>query len=326
MSVINLYNEILTNYIYLYHLEKFCVLPSMPDSISDQMQSTFRSTTALSRSAPVQSYSNSGPRTITFTIILHRDIMEDLNTGVSNLKDNVLDISDKDYVDILLNYLQARALPKYNVYKTGSKVVDPPQVAVKMGNDIFIRGVISGSVGVTYEKPILDNGKYAKVTVTIPVTEVDPYDAPTVAMKGGFRGITSTFKNGIFKGEEDSLAYSAQEYVTQTTSSKTTTLNTIVDSLRDPNIGSILRNQYGSNALPQKKVPGNNSLTMIDTSKLPSNAWNTDSDPLNSNNNWLTLDKMIQDRVSTNKRDKNDNWGQDTSRLDVDTRGRKINW
>ena len=242
--------NVLENYIYLYHLDKFCVLPSMPDSISDSMTSTFSSQNALARSAPVQSYSNSGPRSITFTFDLHRDIMDDLNTGISNLKDNVVDFRDKDYVDVLLNYLQACALPRYNVYKTGSKAVDPPQVAIRMGNDIFIRGVVSGSIGVTYQKPILDNGKYAHVQVSIPVTEVDPYDAPTVAMVGGFRGITSTFKNGIYKDKSDTISYTGQEFTKNTQNSDKTTIN---------KAGST-GNTSTSTKLTQKKVPGNNSL------------------------------------------------------------------
>ena len=327
MSIVNLYNELLTNYIYLYHLDKFCILPTYPDSVTDQMSSKFSETSALARSAPVQSYIQSGPRTVTFSLDLHRDIMDDLNTGISNLKDNVVDIADKDYVDVLLNYLQACALPKYNVYKTGSKVVDPPQVAVKLGKDFFIRGVISSAISVTYKKPILDNGKYACANLSLTITEVDPYDAPTVAMVGGFRGVTATFKNGVFKGKEDSIAYSGQEYVTQNTTNNTTLINTMIDSLRDPNIGSLLRSQYGSNVLPQKKVPGHNELEIIDTSKLPSSAWNNSNDPItNQSNNWFTLDRMTQDRVAQNKRNQDDTWGQDTSRLDVDTRGRKINW
>ena len=199
--------RVLENYIYIYHLDKFCVLPTMPDSISDTMATRFEQASALSRSAPVQSYIQSGPRTVNFTLDLHRDIMEDLNTGVSNLKDNVVDFSDKDYIDVLLNYLQACAVPKYNIYKTGSKAVIPPQVAVRMGNDIFVRGIINSQIGVTYQKPILDNNKYAKVQVTFAVTEVDPYDAPTIRDLGGFRGITAMFKNGIYKDKEVSTTY-----------------------------------------------------------------------------------------------------------------------
>lgn len=215
---------ILDNFIYIYHLDKFCVLPTMPDTITDSMNSTFQSTNALSRSAPVWSYSNSGPRSISFNLDLHRDIMEDINEGVSNLKDNVIDFTDADYIDILLNYLQACSLPKYNVYKAGSKVVEPPQVAVKMGKDIFIRGIVNGGVSVAYKKPILDNDRYASAVVTFTVTEVDPYDAPTVAMSGGFRGVTATFKNGIYKDNSDTSSYAYQEYTTPSVTTGTTTI------------------------------------------------------------------------------------------------------
>ena len=71
---------------YFYHLEKFCVLPMYPDDINDNMDTSFSSTNALARSAPVFSYQHSGPRSITIDLKLHRDIMDGLNTGVSNLK------------------------------------------------------------------------------------------------------------------------------------------------------------------------------------------------------------------------------------------------
>ena len=45
--------KMIQNYIYFYHVEKFCVIPEYPDSISDSMSSTFAQTNALSRSAPV---------------------------------------------------------------------------------------------------------------------------------------------------------------------------------------------------------------------------------------------------------------------------------
>lgn len=252
------------NFIYFYHLDKFCILPSTPDTITDSMTSTYRDTNALARSAPVQSYIQSGPRTITFNISLHRDIMEDLNTDVSNLKDNVVDFADEDYVDVLINYLQARALPKYNVYKVGSKVVDPPQVAIKMGNDIFIRGVVSGSVSVTYKKPILDNGKYATADITIPVTEIDPYDAPTVVMKGGFRGVTSTFKNGIFKGEEDSIAYNGQEYTSITTSTEQTTVKTTNSISKARAENAAYNSGVRDSSLTQRKTPSQSTNIFSD--------------------------------------------------------------
>ena len=294
--------DVLTNYIYLYHLDKFCILPTYPDSITDSMASNFRQTDALARSAPVQAYLNSGPRTVNFTLELHRDLMEDLNTGVSNLKDNVVDIGDRDYIDLLLNYLQACALPKYNVYRTGSKVVDPPQVAVKMGKDIFVRGVISGNISVTYQKPVLDNGKYAKATIGLTITEVDPYDAPTVAMVGGFRGITATFKDGIFKGEYDTMSYSGQEYVTANVNSNTTTISNTTNRF----LSAIAENKTTANhtvgtSIPQKKVAGLNEMTIVDTSKLPKSAWVT--------NNKDTVINVANLPTST--------WGMRPTRLDT---------
>ena len=134
--------------------------------------------------------------------------MNDLNRNISNLKDNVVDFSGNDYIDTLVKYLQAAALPKYREYAAKSKNVIPPMVAVRYGNGIFIKGVINGSVTVTYQKPILWDDKYAVVDVSFTISEVDPYDAETVVQEGSFRGITRSFKDGIFKSTSDSPTYS----------------------------------------------------------------------------------------------------------------------
>lgn len=182
--------NLLNNYIYLYHLDEYLFIPTFPDSITDTMTSSFEQTNALSRSAPVLSYKNSGPRQVQLTLNLHRDMLYDMNLNNYNFK---LDIGE-DYIDTLINKLQSMALPKYTA---SSKSVKPPMIAVRFGNEIFIKGVVSGSVSVTYNKPILSDGKYAQVSVAFTVTEVDPYDAKSVATNGSFRGLTSTFKNGI---------------------------------------------------------------------------------------------------------------------------------
>lgn len=196
---------LVNSYIYLYHLDKFVVLPDYPESITDSLESHFATSTALARTAPVFSYQYSGPRTIsTVSLTLHRDMMEDLNKDVSNLKDNVVDFSGDDYVDTLIKYLQAASLPKYNEYASGSKTVIPPMVAVRFGNDIFIKGVINSAIQITYKKPILYNDKYAVVDVGFSIAEVDPYDAETVLQQGSFRGFTRTFKDGIYSDSPSS--------------------------------------------------------------------------------------------------------------------------
>ena len=63
-----------------------------------------------------------------------------------------------DYVDVLIRYIEAAALP---TYQAANKMVNPPIVAMRLGKDIFIKGVVNGSVGKTYKFPILRNGKYA---------------------------------------------------------------------------------------------------------------------------------------------------------------------
>ena len=70
-------------------------------------------------------------------------------------------------------------------------------VAIRLSNEIFIKGVVTGSIGLTYSKPILSNGKYARVELSITVSEVDPYDATSVFKNGGFRGVVQSLKKGM---------------------------------------------------------------------------------------------------------------------------------
>lgn len=222
----------LSCYLYISHLDnidgedfRFWHLPQFPDSISDSMQSTFEGTNALGRSAPVFTYSNSGPRTVSVTLNLLRDLMDEINasgifanaqeslsqqqsklapwTYIAEERDkdsNVITqeakvlLGNEDYTDQLIKALQAISLPKYNV---NNSAVEPPLVAVKFGREVFIKGVVSGNIGVTYTKPILDNEKYNQVQITFSITEVDPYDATTVFKNGSFRGLTQTLRKGM---------------------------------------------------------------------------------------------------------------------------------
>lgn len=182
----------INHYIYLYHLDKFVVLPAPPEHVSDALSTTFSPTNILMRTAPIFSYSYSGPRTINVNISLRRDMFEELNTGVSDLN---VEIGD-DYVDTIIKCLQAAALPRYAVE---SKMVNPPMVAVRFGNDIFIKGVVNGGVTVSYDLPMLDNGKYATVEIQFSVSEVDPYDAETVINTGSLRGLSRTLERSLYK-------------------------------------------------------------------------------------------------------------------------------
>lgn len=186
-------------YIYLYHTDEYFILPQYPDTISDNMESNFSSQNALSRTAPVFAYNNSGPRVLQVTFKLHRDMMNDLNKDNAHVKFNegsdiIYDIRD-DYIDILIKKIQSIALPRY---KTSDKAVEPPKIAIRFGQDIFIKGVVaSGGVSVSYDLPLLENNKYAQVTLSFTVSETQPYDADSVGRLGSFRGLTSGLQSKI---------------------------------------------------------------------------------------------------------------------------------
>lgn len=176
------------NYLYISHLDeglKFWQLPCEPDTVSDTMTSTFTPNSALGRSAPVYTYSNSGPRTVQVQLTLRRDALDDINIGWSNSEL----IPGEDYLENLIRALQAIALPRYNLT---NKAIEPPLLALRLGQDIFIKGVLNGNIGLEYQLPLLANGKRAQVTLSLSINEVDPYDACEVYKNGGFRGMTKT--------------------------------------------------------------------------------------------------------------------------------------
>jgi hypothetical protein len=179
-------------YLYISHLDvpeeaKYWQLPGYPDKVTDQMQSSFQENTALGRSAPVYTFSHSGPRSVQINISFHRDMFDEMPTNVT-LEEG------EDKAESFIHALQAIAVPKYNL---ANKAVEPPLVAIRLGREVFIKGIVSGGVSVTYGKPILSNEKYALVDISFTVSEVDPYDASTVYKNGSFRGLTATLRSGL---------------------------------------------------------------------------------------------------------------------------------
>lgn len=189
------------NYIYLYHTDEYFILPQYPDNLHDQLDSSFSSQNSLSRTAPVYSYNNSGPRSVQITLELHRDMMNNFNTEGAKIRYNAAGgligttIDTDDYVDLLTKKLQAVALPRY---KATEKLVNPPMVAIRFGETLFIKGVVaSGGVSVQYSLPLLSNNKYARVSIQFTVSEVQPYDADSVGHLGSLRGITAELTKKI---------------------------------------------------------------------------------------------------------------------------------
>lgn len=194
----NIFDRILPDcYLFISHLDEdyqYWQLPGYPNEVSDQMSSTFNETTALGRSAPVYTFSNSGPRTVQISLEFHRDMFEEINEfhkskyGDSKFKDG------DDMVETFIHAIQAIAVPKYNL---SNKAIEPPLVGIRLGREVFIKGIVSGGITVTYGKPILVNEKYAVIKISFTVSEVDPYDSTTVFKNGSFRGLTATLRQGM---------------------------------------------------------------------------------------------------------------------------------
>lgn len=186
-------------YIYLYHTDEYFILPQYPESIDDSLTSTFSQTSALARTAPVFAYSNSGPRSVTITLDLHRDMLNNVNKSGSNVQinteDDIITSIGDDYVDLLIKKLQAIALPRYS---DSNREIDPPRVAIRFGDEIFVKGVVNGTVRLNYKLPLIVNDygqkKYAQVSISFTVSETTPYDAESVGRLGSFRGLTSGLK------------------------------------------------------------------------------------------------------------------------------------
>ena len=204
------YFSMIDNYIYLYHTNTLIALPLFPESIQDSMTTNYTPNTPMSRSAPIYSYSSSGPRSLTVELPLHRDMMNSVNVDNSSLFAAKIDeLSADDYVDVMINQLQSAALPRY---AASEKMVDPPLVAIRFGNSIFCKGVVVNGISTAHSGPILSNNKYAVVTVSFTINEVDPYDADTVALEGGFRGIRTSLESKLFSkiGSSNSLSVSSR--------------------------------------------------------------------------------------------------------------------
>ena len=78
-------SQMIDNYIYLYHVSNasgkqgtVIVMPSYADSVTDTMSVNYATETPLARSAPIYSFTSSGPRVVQVSFQLHRDMMKQI--------------------------------------------------------------------------------------------------------------------------------------------------------------------------------------------------------------------------------------------------------
>lgn len=195
--------KLIENYVYIYQLDKYVIIPVYPETLQDTLGSTFSTENILARTAPIFTYSNSGPRTIQVNLALHRDMMNDINYSNTNFIDDVNQELGNDYIDTLIRYLQAMALPAFNAVDLATdaynSMINPPLIACKFGNSVFIKGVVDGDVSVEYSGPISKDGKYMQVSVSFTIKETEPQDAETITKWGSMRGLSTLMTKGLYR-------------------------------------------------------------------------------------------------------------------------------
>ena len=132
-----------------------------PEEISDTNSNQFDPQDIRVRSSPFQGYSSSGPRTISFSVMLHDDLCKE---GILNT----------------VNHLRSLTYPSYG------GVLIPPKCLVRIGDMIHCNAIVN-DISVTWQKPYR-SGTYVAAEVSINLTEVvdTPYSASEIWSKGGY--------------------------------------------------------------------------------------------------------------------------------------------
>ena len=143
MAKDDIFSRILPDcYLYISHLDQnyqYWMLPGYPEEVTDDMQTNFQANSALGRSAPVYTFSNAGPRSVNIRLTFHRDMFEDINQFLYPNGSDKFSDSD-DMAERFIHALQAIAVPKYNL---SNKAIEPPLVAIRLGREVFIKGIVN---------------------------------------------------------------------------------------------------------------------------------------------------------------------------------------
>ena len=121
--------------------------PCFPQSYSDTRVANYTSQNPLGRSEPFQIYENSGPRTVSVSFRMHREML------------------CVTPVDDVVKAVQSATYP------IGNDGSIPPRVRLDLGNSCDITGIISGSVEATWSETINKDIQYNVVDLSYTVTE-----------------------------------------------------------------------------------------------------------------------------------------------------------
>lgn len=157
------------NYIYSHHTKQIYRLPMYPEAVNDAISAIYQTTTILARSAPIQSWTSSGPRSVRFSLLLHRDLdYEGLTEAQIEMGQTVGDINR------LFEEYQSLSLPNYS----SPMLVEPPMITVRLGKNIRITGI--PDISLVNKLPINSDGIYQVGEFSFEIREIDPYDAVKV--------------------------------------------------------------------------------------------------------------------------------------------------
>ena len=103
-------------------------------------------------------------------------------------------------------------------------MVNPPLAAIRIGDQIFCKGVIQ-EASLSYRLPIVETrggkAKYAVVDLGFTIAEIDAYTASEIARVGSFRGLSSSLERKILAAAGEEKALSPTDIVNANIESKT---------------------------------------------------------------------------------------------------------
>jgi hypothetical protein len=120
--------------------------PCFPESFTDTRQSNVTSQNPLGRSEPFQIYQNSGPRTVSVSFRMHREM-----NHVTDIESVVKAVQSATYP---MGWEQTL-----------------PKVKLVLGNSCSIKGIIAGTVTSNWSETINPDDQYNVVTLDFSVTE-----------------------------------------------------------------------------------------------------------------------------------------------------------
>lgn len=204
-------NKDIPAYVYIYHLGLCFDLPTLPDSLTDNMPISFYQEPVLARSAPHTTFASAGPRTLNVTIKFHRHMFCLENSSIK-IPDNSTEphysiqkgtieesgvakteyLEASDVADYFINAMESLSLPKYT---DADKALIPPSLLIRFGNEAAIRGVPTG-FSKTSSGAWLKGGKMSDITLSFQVIETQAFSAQYVANNGSLRSISTDLQRG----------------------------------------------------------------------------------------------------------------------------------